>query len=65
MFRFAAARCFLVVTTTLGYVLSDGAFLYELLSSRQPTVSAQNVASPRVLRVSTTPALMLSAGSRV
>jgi hypothetical protein len=78
MFRFAAARCFRVVTISHNRIcavgssvrpshahLSDDAFVWLLLSSRQPTGNVPSVDSPRALRVSTMPALRRSDGSRV
>jgi hypothetical protein len=44
--------------------LSGGAFVCALLSSQRPSAIVQSVASPRALRVSIMPALMLSDGSR-
>src|SRR5882724_808025 len=44
--------------------LSDGAFGYALLSSRQPSATVQSVASPRASRVSITLALTLTDDSR-
>ena len=79
MFRFAAARCLLVVTTSrtgsswqnfsaryeLRCAFSGDVFACALLSSPQPNAIAQSVASPRALRVWTVLALMLTGGSRV
>ena len=79
MFRFAAVRCFLVVTSSRnqfctagpparrvpGYRLSGVAFLCGLLSSRRPNAIVQSVAPLPASRVWTTPALMLSDDSRV
>ena len=56
-------RIFRALRVTLR--LSGDAFACALLSSRQTNAIMQSVASPPVSRVSTMPALMRNAGSRV